>query len=599
MAPLSQPRRARRAREGDQPSAPRREPRGGLVVALVALATVLAAQYGDALSVAFINDDFVFLDKTRAASFAALWEPRGLAFYWYRPLSREFHYWALQRVFGFHEPGFHAVSFALWLGLMLAYFALVRRLAGTAAAAVATAGMAALACWGLPLIWVAGVQELWMLLFALLALHAFVAGRRALATAACAAALLSKETAAVLPALATAWAGIGERRGPLAALRRAAPLWALVGVWALFHPVLGGRLWHARPAAEEEVAAVDHPPLLEIAARAALVPLNLDDLPRPERGFAAALARGVVPALALLLLAGWGLRAGRAARAAARAGPGGSRVAVFGLAWLALGCAPLLLPSLGWHAYSALLGAGGAWLALGVLLARRPAAALLAVGCVALLRPARADTVSRDWGSEWYQRRADAFLRHMRADLQRQVPQPPHHSRFYFIRVPSNVGFLAGDGPALRVWYGDSTLSGGYYRSYRLRAAAEPPAPDYFFRYDSTAGWAPVVPGAEDAAAARAANPRYEIDHRTLAETLAGAGDWPRAASEYAKLAEAFPDSFVHAYNAGVSFETLGDSAAAAAWYARAAERAGADAEVREAAARLRRHLRAPPQPAR
>jgi hypothetical protein len=215
---------------------------------------------------------------------------------------------------------------------------------------------------------------------------------------------------------------------------------------------------------------------------------------------------------------------------------------------------------------------------------------LLVIAAVALLRPARADTPSRDWGTEWYQRRADEFLRFMRSDLLRQEPDPAPHSRFFFVRVPSNVGFLAGDGPALRVWYRDSTLTGGYYGSYRPRPPER--GPDHFFRYDSTLGWTRIVPGSEDVASARQANPRWEIDHATLANALANAGDWPRALIEFEKLARADSASAVHAYNVGFCHESLGDSAAAATWYARSAALPGATPEMRQAALEFAGHLR-------
>jgi len=264
----------------------------------------------------------------------------------------------------------------------------------------------------------------------------------------------------------------------------------------------------------------------------------------------------------------------------------------FGVTWMLVGWAPLLMPSLGWHAYYALLGCLGAWLVLGTWLARRPAPALALVVALALIRPVRAETPSLDWGSEWYQRRAAEFVRAMRADLMRQHPRLPSHSRLYFVRVPSNVGFLAGNAPALRVWYGDPTLQGGFYKAYRPRGPEEPRGPDLFFRFDSTGTWVEVMPGAEDVARARAGDPRWEKDHVTLATTFAGAGDWPRAAGEYAKLAAAAPDSADYVHDAAVSFESAGDSLAAAEWWARAASRPGADAETIAAARRLA-HLRA------
>jgi dolichyl-phosphate-mannose-protein mannosyltransferase len=554
----------------------------GVVVA--GLLAFLATQYAAAFRVPFINDDFVFLDKTRASGFLALWRLENLSFHWYRPWSRELHYWTLQRLFGARETPFHVASFALWLAVMIAFWALVRRLSGNMTAAVATAGAASLAAWGVPLSWIASVQELWMLLFALLTLHAWVAGRRHLATVTLALALLSKETAAVLAPLLVLHAWILEGRRPSDALRRALPPIVVTAVWALVHPVLGGRLWH--PFSSPLEPGVATPGVLALL-RAIPVTINLDSLPRPEHGWAAALAMGVVGAVTLGAIVAIGLVATDSREPANER----QRIA-FGAAWAALGWAPLLMPSLGWHAYYALLGCFGAWLALGTVLARRPWAAVMLVMALALIRPARADTPSLDWGSEWYQRRAAEFIRVMRAQMVESHPRLPANARLFFVRVPSNVGFIAGDGPALRVWYGDPTLRAAYYSSYRPRAATAPAGPDLFFRYDSTSGWVEIVPGAEDVERARRANPRWETDHGTLATTLARAGDWPLAALEYTKLAQASPARVDYAYDAGVCFESTGDSTAAAQWYARAASLPGADDEARLTAKRFAHHLR-------
>src|SRR5206468_8926643 len=140
-----------------------------------------------------------------------------------------------------------------------------------------------------------------------------------------------------------------------------------------------------------------------------------------------------------------------------------------------------------------------------------------------MLHVAQSETPSRDWGSEWYQGRAAAFVQYMRSDLKAKQPKPPPHSRLFFTSVPNNVGFMTDGAPALRIWYGDPTLSGGFYRDYRRRGPSTPAGPDFFFRYDSTAGWVEIVKGAEHLAAARAANPRWEGDHRELATMMARA----------------------------------------------------------------------------
>jgi hypothetical protein len=175
--------------------------RGGWAVPVL-LGAFLATQYGYAWRVPFMNDDYVFLDLTRGASFLQLWLPRPAVWLWYRPWSRELHYWTLQRLFGTSVAPYHFASFALWLALMGLYWALARRLTGVRAAAISTAGVAALAAWGLPLVWIAGVQDLWMMTLALGALLAFLHARVALATALFALALLSKETAVLVPLVA-------------------------------------------------------------------------------------------------------------------------------------------------------------------------------------------------------------------------------------------------------------------------------------------------------------------------------------------------------------------------------------------------------------
>ncbi len=136
-------------------------------VLLAALALFLVLQHGAALRAPFFSDDYMFFDKVRGASLLSLFAPRGLAYGWYRPVSRELHFWVFSRLFGLHPLPYHLVSFALWLAVMGLYGALVRRWAGPGCAALAVAGVAALAAWGVPIEWGPGAQELWLLLFGL------------------------------------------------------------------------------------------------------------------------------------------------------------------------------------------------------------------------------------------------------------------------------------------------------------------------------------------------------------------------------------------------------------------------------------------------
>jgi hypothetical protein len=480
----------------------------------------------------------------------------------------------------------------LWVAVIGLYFALVRRIAGTRAAALAAAAVTALAGWGVLLVWSQGAQDLWMLFFALLALHAVLRDRPGRALAAQLLALLSKETAALLPVAAFGLEWLVRGRRPAAALRRVAPMLALAVAWAVLHPLLGGRLWWPRP---HEALPGLHPPAAIVAGRTLLALVNLHEWPTPEAGWAAALRTavpGLLVLLALVVLLARDGRRGRSARPAllrtlTPASPG--RAAAFGGLWALCGWGPLFMPTIGWHAYHGLFGALGAWLALAVPLARVPRAAWLAVAVLAVLRAGQATTPVHDWGTEWFQRRAATFSEESRAELLRLRPTLPPGSRVFLSGAPGGAGLLPGGGqsPPLRYWYRDHALRVAAWERYRQRAGDDTEGEDVFLRYDRAAGWREVAPWASAPDTAAGTAPPWRDDLERLAVVLARGGDWEGAFAAYERLARAFPVEPTYTYYAGLSRAASGDSAGARRWVLAAAALPAADEEILAAASRM------------
>ena len=581
MAPLS-------ARTGHaRPPVP-----AGRGLGVLLLGVFLFARFGDAFRIPFLNDDYVFLDHVAGKGFLSLWGFRELAFHWWRPWSREFHYWWLQRAFGPVEWPFHLASLLLACGVLAAFWALARRLAGAPAAAIAVAGAATLPGWGLMLLWAAGVQDLWMLLMSLLALLAWRAERVGWAALAYAFALASKETAAPLLLLFVALDRWVTRRPPHETLIRLLPAVAVALLWVGAHPLLLGRLWTAAPVSlAPSTAAV--PPWVAVW-KSVLTAFSLDVWPAPDGGWRAVWWDGLRGAVLLLVFVEL------LARPDARPSNllGGTRAArlrgtlPFAVAWWGCGTLPLLLPGLGWHAYYAQFAALGMWLAVGRVLARQTGTAIAVLGIIGFLGAGRSATPSLDWGEASYQRRAGSFVSQIRERLLGAHPRMEPHARLWFVRLPNNVGFLAGNGPAVRVWYRDPTLQAGYYSAYQPRAAGESAGPDHFFRMDEAGQFlevqagettAAVVPVLPTEAESPKSDPRWQTDHLALASTFARARAWRQAAAEYRRLAIAFPESSGYAFDAATTFMQAGDSAAGIAWFREAARRPGASPELQSA----------------
>ena len=525
-----------------------------------------AVVYAPRLDAPFVGDDYVFLDKTRAASFGSLWSLRNTDFGWYRPWSRELHFWTFQHLFGPREPGFRVASLALWLGMLAAYFALLARIRGERVATIAMLGVASLALWGAPLTWISGVQDLWMLLFAALTLWLVASGRTGWALLSCAGALLSKETAAMLPLILLAQARWIERLSVRGCAGRVAPFVALTVAWMLVHPTLLHRV--SRPAPDIPNGERPSPPALVIA-QTVLTTFNADRITLPIEPD---LLRPVTTALLALMVAGaaWlALREPRARGKARAAGPSSTApsrrdVMTFGAAWCVAGWLPLLSRSIGWHAYYGSLGVLGAWVVLGELLERWPNIAVASLLVLGLLRGHAEATRSWDWGSQWYQTRAGSLLRTIKEQLLELHPTMPRHSRLYFVHIPNNIGLIAGRSPAVRVWYGDPTLEAGFYSYYRARAPRETLGTDLFFHFDSTTGIREILLDGSDRGAPGGPDAVWERDHIDLATTMVANGDLPRAARLFEVVADLRPERTDAWMFAATCWEATGDSVSAA-----------------------------------
>lgn len=530
---------------------------------IILLGAYLALVYGRGLHLPFLNDDYVFLDKVRGLSFSELWKPERLFFNWYRPWSRELHFWVLRNVAGLREWPFHLVSFGLWMATMVLYFLFVRRLSGPSAAAIATGGLAGLALWSAPLLWISGAQDLWMLFFALLFLHALARGRDSLGLLFLLLALLSKEAAAVLPAVAFCFLWLIEGRSPIQALRRTAWNWALLIVWFVVHPTLMDRFFGPLQHSLETEGRLGPGSTMLMTL---LAQLNLDGRFDPDGGWGLALARGAMSAaiLAILVIV--------ISRTASRAGSEeeprrAGAVIAFGLLWTAAGWAILFLPSIGWHSYYGVLGSLGCWLVIGTALRRRLGVAVAVVLVVATLREARATTPSWDWGTDWYQQRAGNLLGAIRDRLFELHPEFPAHSRIFLARIPNNIGLLAGDGPALRVWYDDPTLKAGYYSSYTPRLPGETSGVDYFLRFDTLQVLVEVESGPATRVGEFRTYPGWQRDQSVLASLFLRSGSPRAAAAAFARVFAGSPDLPNYAVFAATAYEVAGDTLEADRYY--------------------------------
>jgi hypothetical protein len=428
-----------------------------------------------ALRLPFFADDYLFLEQVRGRSLlAALMAPDGIGNF-FRPVGRQLYFWVVGHVSGESPRAFHAVNLGLFLGILALLFAIVRRLAGNVAAAVAASFLALHYAADVPLRWVSGSQDLLAVLGALAAIALHLAGRRAFAAVALLVGLLAKEAVVFTPLIAAAadWRP-GERwRVPVV---RAWPLAAATALWAA--------VWLATQPQRHGLAASLAPePLGTLAVLAHLVHVSVG---LEWRGAFLAMGEAVLPLLPLIPIV-FAVLASRREKGERRAS---FHVLIAGAVWAVVGAAPIIAVASIWSAYYYLFALCGVALVLGSLVGRTPR--WVAVAVVVLL--ATSSQVGRGgkefatgrgawtWQSHinrLYIDRATERLARYLADLKQARPTVPPRSTFFFAGVPAFLAWQSADGPLVRWAYRDTSLRSFYQSDFSLERAGRGPV--YFF----------------------------------------------------------------------------------------------------------------------
>jgi Flp pilus assembly protein TadD len=461
----------------------------GLTLALILIAAIIL--HRGVFGLPFFADDYLILEQVRGRSLlAALLAPDAIGNF-FRPVGRQLYFWVLAHASGESPRAFHATNLVLFLGVITLLFAVVRRLAGTVAAAVAAAFAALHYAADVPLLWVAGCQDLLAVLGALGAIALYLAGRRAWAALILLVALLSKETVLFTPLIAAAAARRRDERWA-SAIARAWPLGMAVVVWAVLWLVtapqrrgLGGSLGFEPTG---PIAVIAH--LVHVAAGI------------EWRGAFEAVGRAVPPLLPLLavLIAVVGARAGTTGPAPAPASDGPRRPAwppsAIGAAWALAAVVPLFAVAATWSAYYYLFALCGVALVIGSFAARAPrwvAAVVVAV----LVAGSASGRNSQEFASgrgawtfqsrvnrRYVERASDLIARYL-DDMKRMLPSAPPHSTMFFANIPGYLAWQAADGPLVRWAYRDTSLRSYYLSDFSLARAKRGPVFFFYARDDS------------------------------------------------------------------------------------------------------------------
>jgi len=539
-----------------------------LTIAWAVLASLVALSYWYVVRLGFSGDDYLILENVavRSATWMMFWSHM-IVGYW-RPWSRDFHFWVLSRFFGINAAAFHAANLVLWLAVLALLLVLLRRLTHARLAVIVVAGAFAAASWGIYLTWASCSQDLWMLLFGELFLLAQMEGRRWLAPLLLALALLSKETAALMVPIAAWMQLILRGRASFRMRDWAAPL-LVVAAWLTLHPSLGGR-WFFHESSRFELG-----PSGAFPSRAWLSPFNLEWWPHPRNGWGEVLASSAVWGTALGILAWSALRP---AGNQASANRSRLRWIRLGLGWWAIAWSPLLISGLAWHSYYGWFGVCGLWLATAAWLLPRPPILVTAIALVAALRAPAAATLVNDWGTETIQRLANQRTVRIRDQLLALHPSLPRHARIFIAGVPAGSALLTSRrySAAAHVWYRDITVSMAGLSNYWARTAEDSIGPDYFCALDRELHMVPVATGVLPVPDSLRKDAVWEPTEEKVGAELGQARDWRGVMRIFSGLATSYPDTARFAFDLGIALDSLGETEAAKPWLDRADSLVGA-----------------------
>lgn len=424
----------------------------------------------------YLHDDFDFLGRAQRFEWGFLL-PDERSLFW-RPIPREIYFGSLYHLGGAgpwlgHLVHVCLIALAAWL-----VGRLTSRLAGPVAGFLAAGLFASFPQLPFLAAWLSGAQDLFAIVFVLLAFNARADGNFVASAVAFTLGLLCKETVAVFAAPLAAFDWI-VRRSAARAMRHGATYIGITAVWAALHP---GIRAVALGTADANPGEYVGRPAREAAATLLDGLLSLAGAPLPPVRLSPHLLDGV-PWLAACGLLLFGLVRARAGEPSAGAGPGASPIPAARVHVLAVTMAALSLGLTGlvartWFPYYACLAYVGVSMSLGVLLSRASQGLLwLGFSLLLVLNGIAGNRVYRDEIPTIRGMTPAALaLRKIESEFKRLTPEIRGDATVYVSvqsKGSSSLFTHLMDLQCLRIWYRNPELSTFEPERWRSAGGAE------------------------------------------------------------------------------------------------------------------------------